>query len=153
MGSRTRIEYSIPSRCLFGYRSEFMTDTKGEGVINTLFDGYQPYKGEITRRLGDVDGDRDSDSFYSAESKKQLLDRVMTVRRAVMETGERKRMEPIPWEPLYDNLKSSYEQFLANPQKNARLTMLLMSDVHIKEVDDNRIERLVILVHKFETEE
>lgn len=98
--------------------------------------------GEITRRLGDVDGDRDSDSFYSAESKKQLLDRVMTVRRAVMETGERKRMEPIPWEPLYDSLKSSYEQFLANPQKNARLTMLLMSDVHIKEVDDNRASAL-----------
>ena len=50
-GSRTRIEYSIPSRCLIGYRSEFMTDTKGEGILNTLFDGYQPFKGEIPMRF------------------------------------------------------------------------------------------------------
>lgn len=51
IGSRMKIEYSIPSRCLFGYRSEFLTDTCGEGVINTLFDGYQPYKGDITLRF------------------------------------------------------------------------------------------------------
>ncbi len=50
VGSRMKIEYSIPSRCLFGYRSEFLTDTCGEGVINSLFDGYQPYKGDITLR-------------------------------------------------------------------------------------------------------
>ncbi len=50
-GSRMRIEYSIPSRCLLGYRSEFLTDTRGEGIINSVFDGYQPYKGEITTRF------------------------------------------------------------------------------------------------------
>ena len=49
-GNRMKIEYLIPARCLFGYRSEFMTDTRGEGIINTLFDGYQPFKGEITLR-------------------------------------------------------------------------------------------------------
>ena len=49
-GSRMRIEYSIPARCLFGYRSEFLTDTKGEGILNSVFDGYQPFKGEIARR-------------------------------------------------------------------------------------------------------
>lgn len=50
-GSRMRIEYNIPARGLFGYRNEFMTDTKGEGLFNTVFNGYQPYKGDITRRF------------------------------------------------------------------------------------------------------
>ncbi|MDO5146605.1 MAG: translational GTPase TypA [Eubacteriales bacterium] len=45
-----RLEFSIPSRGLIGYRGEFMTDTKGTGIINTLFDGYGPYKGEIQYR-------------------------------------------------------------------------------------------------------
>ena len=49
-GSRMRIEYLIPTRCLFGYRSEFLTDTKGEGIMNSIFDSYQPYKGEVTVR-------------------------------------------------------------------------------------------------------
>ena len=51
VGDRTRIEYLIPSRCLIGYRSEFLTATHGEGVINTLFDSYQPYRGEIPMRF------------------------------------------------------------------------------------------------------
>ncbi|MBP3350827.1 MAG: translational GTPase TypA [Lachnospiraceae bacterium] len=46
----TRLEFSIPSRGLIGYRGEFMTDTKGNGVINTVFDGYGPYKGDISYR-------------------------------------------------------------------------------------------------------
>ncbi len=49
-GSRMRLEFLIPSRGLFGYRSEFLTDTKGEGIMNAIFDSYQPYKGEIVRR-------------------------------------------------------------------------------------------------------
>ena len=51
VGNRTRIEYLMPTRCLIGYRSEFLTDTKGEGIMNTLFDSYQPYKGEVTTRF------------------------------------------------------------------------------------------------------
>ncbi len=47
---RTRVEFNIPSRGLFGYRSEFMTDTHGEGIMNTIFDKYAPYSGEINRR-------------------------------------------------------------------------------------------------------
>lgn len=46
----TRLEFSIPSRGLIGYRGEFMTDTKGNGIINTIFDDYGPYKGEIQYR-------------------------------------------------------------------------------------------------------
>ena len=48
--TRMRIEFKIPSRGLFGYKSEFLTDTKGEGVLNTIFDGYKPYKGELPVR-------------------------------------------------------------------------------------------------------
>ncbi len=51
----TRLEFSIPSRGLIGYRGEFMTDTKGNGVMNSIFDGYAPYKGEIAyRNLGSL---------------------------------------------------------------------------------------------------
>ena len=49
-GTYTRLEFSIPSRGLIGYRGEFMTDTKGNGIINTVFDGYAPYKGDISYR-------------------------------------------------------------------------------------------------------
>lgn len=49
-GGYTRIEFSIPSRGLIGYRGEFMTDTKGNGIINTIFDEYAPYKGDIQYR-------------------------------------------------------------------------------------------------------
>ena len=50
VGNRTKLEFLIPSRGLFGYRSEFMTDTKGEGIMNSVFDSYQPYFGDIPRR-------------------------------------------------------------------------------------------------------
>ena len=50
IGNRTRLEFLVPSRGLFGYRSEFMTDTKGEGIMNSTFDSYKPYFGDIPRR-------------------------------------------------------------------------------------------------------
>ena len=50
VGSRMKMVFIIPERGLFGYKSEFLTDTKGEGIMNTLFHGYAPYKGEIPRR-------------------------------------------------------------------------------------------------------
>ncbi len=50
VGSRMRLEFLVPARGLFGYKSEFLTDTKGEGVMSSVFFEYQPYKGEITRR-------------------------------------------------------------------------------------------------------
>ena len=50
MGSRMRLEFLVPSRGLFGYKSEFLTDTKGEGVMSSVFYEYQPFKGEIERR-------------------------------------------------------------------------------------------------------
>ncbi|MCD8326910.1 MAG: translational GTPase TypA, partial [Lachnospiraceae bacterium] len=54
-GGYTRLEFSIPSRGLIGYRGDFMTDTKGNGILNTIFNGYEPFKGEINyRRQGSL---------------------------------------------------------------------------------------------------
>lgn len=50
IGDRTRLEFLVPARGLFGYRGEFMTDTKGEGIMNSVFDSYKPYFGDIPRR-------------------------------------------------------------------------------------------------------
>ena len=52
---RVRLDFVVPSRGLFGYRSEFMTDTRGEGIMSTVFEGYEPYKGDIpTRNFGSL---------------------------------------------------------------------------------------------------
>ena len=50
VGSRMKLEFLVPSRGLFGYRNEFLTDTKGEGIMASVFDSYAPYKGEVSRR-------------------------------------------------------------------------------------------------------
>ena len=50
VGSRMKLEFIIPSRGLFGYRNEFLTDTRGEGIMASVFDSYAPFKGEVSRR-------------------------------------------------------------------------------------------------------
>ena len=50
VGDRMKIEFLVPSRGLFGYRNEFLTDTKGEGIMASVFDSYAPFKGELSRR-------------------------------------------------------------------------------------------------------
>jgi len=50
VGERMRLEFIVPSRGLFGYKSEFLTDTKGQGIMNTVFYAYEPYKGDMQRR-------------------------------------------------------------------------------------------------------
>ena len=50
VGSRMKVEFLVPSRGLFGYRNEFLTDTKGEGIMASVFDSYAPFKGDVTRR-------------------------------------------------------------------------------------------------------
>ena len=49
-GDRMRVEFLVPARGLFGYRNEFLTDTKGEGILSSVFHSYQPYKGEMQKR-------------------------------------------------------------------------------------------------------
>ncbi|MGI6031090.1 MAG: translational GTPase TypA [Eubacteriales bacterium] len=77
-GARMKIEFLIPSRGLFGYRSEFMTDTKGEGILNSVFDSYQPYKGEIpTRSQGSLvafeAGEAVTYGLYNAQERGTLF--------------------------------------------------------------------------------
>ena len=50
VGNRMKLEFLVPSRGLFGYRNEFLTDTKGEGIMASVFEKYAPFKGEVTRR-------------------------------------------------------------------------------------------------------
>jgi len=74
----TRLEFSIPSRGLIGYRSEFMTDTKGTGIINTIFDKYSPYKGDIQyRRSGSLiayeTGESVTYGLYNAQERGTLF--------------------------------------------------------------------------------
>ena len=77
-GGYTRIEFSIPSRGLIGYRGEFMTDTKGNGIINTIFDGYAPYKGDMNyRKTGSViafeTGEATAYGLFNAQDRGQLF--------------------------------------------------------------------------------
>ena len=77
-GNRMKLEFIIPSRGLFGYRNEFLTDTHGEGILNTLFAGYQPFKGEIPTRLtGSLvafeSGDAVTYGLYNAQERGTLF--------------------------------------------------------------------------------
>lgn len=77
-GSTTRLEFSIPARGLIGYRGEFMTDTKGNGILNTSFEGYAPYKGDIQyRKQGSLiafeTGESVTYGLYSAQERGTLF--------------------------------------------------------------------------------
>ena len=77
-GGYTRLEFSIPARGLIGYRGEFMTDTKGNGILNTAFDGYAPYKGDIQyRKQGSLiafeTGESVTYGLYSAQERGTLF--------------------------------------------------------------------------------
>ena len=77
-GGYTRLEFSIPSRGLIGFRGEFITDTKGNGIINTIFDGYEEYKGDIQyRKQGSIiafeDGESITYGLYNAQERGVLF--------------------------------------------------------------------------------
>ena len=77
-GGYTRLEFSIPSRGLIGYRGEFLTDTKGNGILNTSFEGYAPYKGDIQyRKQGSLiafeTGESVTYGLYSAQERGTLF--------------------------------------------------------------------------------
>ena len=78
VGSRYRLEFLVPSRGLFGYRNEFLTDTRGEGIMSSVLDSYAPMKGEITRRLtGSLvsfeTGDASSYGLFNAQERGVLF--------------------------------------------------------------------------------
>ena len=75
---RTRIEYKIPARCLIGYRAEFLTDTRGEGIMNSVFDGYEPYKGDIVRRytgslIASETGEATTYGLYNTQERGEMF--------------------------------------------------------------------------------
>ena len=77
-GSRMKLEFIIPSRGLFGYKSEFLTDTKGEGIMSSVFDSYQPFKGDIPRRntgslVSFETGEAVTYGLYNAQERGQLF--------------------------------------------------------------------------------
>lgn len=99
-GVRMKIEYSIPARCLLGYRSEFMTDTRGEGILNSIFDGYQPYKGDVVTRftgslVASEDGEATSYGLYNSQDRGVLFIGVQTPVYEGMIVGECPKKEDI----------------------------------------------------------
>ncbi len=77
-GGYARVEFSIPARGLIGYRQEFMTDTKGNGILNSQFEGYEPFKGEIPKRkVGSIisfeTGETTAYGLYSAQERGVLF--------------------------------------------------------------------------------
>ena len=78
IGKRTRLEFLVPARGLFGYRNEFMTDTKGEGIMASVFDSYAPYKGDLSRRntgslVSFETGESITYGLYNAQERGQLF--------------------------------------------------------------------------------
>ena len=76
--TRMRLQFYVPSRGLFGYKSQLLTDTRGEGVINSIFDSYQPYKGDIEgRNFGSLisyeTGDAVTYGLFNAQGRGRLL--------------------------------------------------------------------------------
>ena len=113
MGSRMRIEYLIPSRCLFGYRSEFLTATHGEGIMNSIFDGYQPYRGEVVMRF--------TGSLVASETGE-------TTRYGLFNTQERGNLFVGPQTPVYEGMivgeNPKNDDIAVNPCKKKQLTAI-----------------------------
>ena len=112
-GNRMRIEYLIPSRCLFGYRSEFLTATHGEGTINTIFAGYEPYRGEITMKF--------TGSLIASEAGE-------TTRYGLYQTQERGRLFVGPQTAVYEGMivgeNPKNDDIAVNPCKEKHLTAI-----------------------------
>ena len=78
VGNRYRLEFMVPSRGLFGYRNEFLTDTKGEGIMSSVLDSYAPMKGEIERRnvgslIAHETGEAVSYGLFNAQDRGTML--------------------------------------------------------------------------------
>ena len=99
-GNRMKIEYLIPARCLFGYRNEFLTDTRGEGILNSIFAGYEPYRGEVTTRftgslIASEDGESTSYGLYNSQDRGVMFIGVQTPVYEGMIVGECPKQEDI----------------------------------------------------------
>jgi GTP-binding protein len=98
MGSRMRLEFLVPSRGLFGYRNEFLTDTRGEGIMASVLDSYAPVKGEIDRRptgslVAFETGDASSYGLFNAQDRGVMFIGAGTPVYAGMVVGQCNRNE------------------------------------------------------------
>ena len=101
VGARTKATFLVPERGLFGYRNEFMTDTKGEGIMSSVFERYEPYKGELTRRgTGSLvaweQGEAVTYGLYNAQERGALFIGPGTPVYAGMIVGVSPKNEDIP---------------------------------------------------------
>ncbi len=113
VGNRMKLEYVIPARCLFGYRSEFLTATHGEGIINSIFDGYQPFRGEVVMRF--------TGSLIASEAG-------VTTRYGLYNTQERGLLFVGPQTPVYEGMivgeNPKNDDIAVNPCKEKHLTAI-----------------------------
>ena len=108
---RVRIEFSVPSRALIGYRDEFLTDTRGTGIMHALFDGYDVYRGDSPSRFsGSIVADRSGNA----------------VPYALFNLEPRGRLFVAPGEPVYEGMivgeHNRSEDIDVNPCKEKKLT-------------------------------
>ena len=100
VGDRMKVEFLVPARGLFGYRNEFLTDTKGEGIMASVFDSYAPMKGEIQRRntgslVAFETGEAVTYGLFNAQERGVLFIGAGTPVYAGMVVGETPRAEDI----------------------------------------------------------
>ena len=99
-GGYTRLEFNIPARGLIGYRNEFLTDTRGNGILNTIFNGFEPYKGDITSRpqgslVAFETGDAVAYGLFNAQERGDLFIGAGTKVYCGMVVGRNARAEDI----------------------------------------------------------
>ncbi len=120
---RVRIEFSVPSRALIGYRDEFLTDTRGTGIMNSSFNGYAPYRGDFPSRFtGSIVSDRKGSA----------------VPYAIFNLEPRGRMLIQPGDPVYEGMivgeHNRDSDINVNPTKEKKLTNMRASgkDEHVQ---------------------
>ena len=101
VGARIKMEFLVPSRGLFGYRNEFMTDTKGEGILASVFEEYQPYKGDLARRhtgslIAHETGEAVAYGIWNAQDRGVMFITPGTMVYGGMVVGECPKQEDIP---------------------------------------------------------
>jgi GTP-binding protein len=113
---RVRIEFSVPARTLIGYRDEFLTDTRGTGIMHSLFDGYEPYRGDCPSRFtGSIVADRPGKA----------------VPYALFNLEPRGRLFVVPGDPAYEGMligeHNRGQDINVNPCKEKKLTNMRAS--------------------------
>ena len=113
---RVRLEFSVPSRGLIGYRDEFLTDTKGTGIMNSLLEGYEPHRGDFPSRFtGSIVSDRAGNA----------------VAYALFNLEPRGQLFVVPGDPVYEGMivgeHNRDNDIDVNPTKEKKLTNMRAS--------------------------